>query len=49
MSLEVKNLVKKYGDKVVVNNLSFQSVCTSWNKWSRKNNDIAYYAGDAFT
>ena len=24
MSLEVKNLVKKYGDKVVVNNLSFQ-------------------------
>ena len=24
MSLEVKNLVKKYGDKTVVNNLSFK-------------------------
>jgi len=24
MSLEVKNLVKKYGDKVAVNNLSFK-------------------------
>ena len=24
MSLEVKNLVKKYGDKTVVNNLSFE-------------------------
>lgn len=54
MSLVVQDLSKKYGTRTVVDHLSFEMnrpgcLCTSWNKWSRKNDFHPHDAWHAFT